>query len=771
HNIFIFDDCPAGFPDEALRQQCQKNQSDSSFTYLMDLAVINTANQRAYANVFCAICHGDSANLEPFNGLIYCDKQNIIDECGISVQDQILTHSNYNPGTRSWTLQFGSNLGAIPNCTNGILYSITCKLFIERKSLGDKNEFETSRTCPHADTIGTCDVKKALAKKSVLPVDVERFQHLCKLYTLLVVFDDKIYKNPHCAVCNGIPLNRTRCISKTDLPISSVQTSPSDQHLKSPSVRPIYFAFSKDYNESCVDSLNHCGNASDQVHDFIHNKAFNIRCGFLYQNKHGECVIRNVSRSLPTEGKDRKFGSSVPLIETFYLDEFANGSILHKQTKVVHKIDEYNIFHVGTDLTHRRYQVCFEDPPLFEYDPTQAQVFTITSWVSLVALAYHITVFTSLKRLRNQPAQNLLALACSLFITQLLLVVALDYHRSHSICMFISSCLHFFSLVAVFWLNVLSFDICRVFAQNWNARTIFEVPNPRARKLADKKRLKYYSIYAWGIPVIIVTCGHCLDMLDDWLRFYRPKYATHMCWINNANGFALFFALPACSLFLENLVIFLITLILALTRRRDLEANNTQIIVQPIQPSVALKKKKSKKGLKEDKKAPATTTKDRLRRTGATGIQALHVTGVKFKITQHLRAYEMRKIRWRFGSYVVLAVVMTTAWTLLCALIYWRKPILIYPFAVLNGLQGVIIFFLFDLKPKIYFFAFEKIVGRPHPNYKKSRLRKLKLDKSDLQSANISRADADSIKVLQSVDDAENQKIGRDAMASKSSEQ
>lgn len=85
--------------------------------------------------------------------------------------------------------------------------------------------------------------------------------------------------------------------------------------------------------------------------------------------------------------------------------------------------------------------------------------------------------------------------------------------------------------------------------------------------------------------------------------------------------------------------------------------------------------------------------------------------------------------------------------------------------------QGVIIFFLFDLKPKIYFLAFEKIVGRPHPYYKKRKLRKLKLDKSDLQSASISRAGVDSSKLLQSVDDAENQKIEREAIASKSSEQ
>lgn len=36
-------------------------------------------------------------------------------------------------------------------------------------------------------------------------------------------------------------------------------------------------------------------------------------------------------------------------------------------------------------------------------------------------------------------------------------------------------------------------------------------------------------------------------------------------------------------------------------------------------------------------------------------------------------------------------------------------------------LQGILIFALFDVKPKVYFVAYEKVVGRPHPLFHRSR--------------------------------------------------
>ena len=113
--------------------------------------------------------------------------------------------------------------------------------------------------------------------------------------------------------------------------------------------------------------------------------------------------------------------------------------------------------------------------PLFEFTNARGHrgqgnavlltLFKVMSGVSLATLAVHIVIFSGLKKLRTQPAQNLLALACALFVAQLLFLFGLDYSSSHSICIFIATLLHYFILVAFFWLNVLSYDIYRLLAR------------------------------------------------------------------------------------------------------------------------------------------------------------------------------------------------------------------------------------------------------------------------------------------------------------------
>ena len=83
-------------------------------------------------------------------------------------------------------------------------------------------------------------------------------------------------------------------------------------------------------------------------------------------------------------------------------------------------------------------------------------------YASVICLSIHIFIFTAIKKLRKPPAQNLLALTCALCPGQLLLVLALSNNTSHSICIASATFLHYFFLVAAFWMNVLHFDLCRV---------------------------------------------------------------------------------------------------------------------------------------------------------------------------------------------------------------------------------------------------------------------------------------------------------------------
>ena len=56
--------------------------------------------------------------------------------------------------------------------------------------------------------------------------------------------------------------------------------------------------------------------------------------------------------------------------------------------------------------------------------------FKATTWMSILFLGVHIFIYTSMKKLRDQPSQNLLALTVALFPIQLILTVdGLTYSR------------------------------------------------------------------------------------------------------------------------------------------------------------------------------------------------------------------------------------------------------------------------------------------------------------------------------------------------------
>ena len=83
-------------------------------------------------------------------------------------------------------------------------------------------------------------------------------------------------------------------------------------------------------------------------------------------------------------------------------------------------------------------------------------------WISIICLCIHICIHTALKKLRNPPAQNLLALTCALCPAQLITALAITFNQSPSICKIVATSLHYFYLVSAFWVTVLHFDHCRV---------------------------------------------------------------------------------------------------------------------------------------------------------------------------------------------------------------------------------------------------------------------------------------------------------------------
>ena len=174
---------------------------------------------------------------------------------------------------------------------------------------------------------------------------------------------------------------------------------------------------------------------------------------------------------------------------------------------------------------------------------------------------------------------------------------------------------------------------------------------------------RFYSMYAWGCPTLIVAVGVLLDSGSLWTA-YAPSYGSHLCWISNRSGLGLFFVLPVALLLLQNVVLFAVTV--------------NSIWNQLKAAQFALDKNQSYRPTK--------------------GKQASHVgTG---------KGGDPHKNQVRFVLYIKLALIMGLAWSFGFVAALARIPGLWYPFILFNALQGAFIFIAFDCKKKIWFLIY-----------------------------------------------------------------
>lgn len=105
-----------------------------------------------------------------------------------------------------WTRHLESN-DSLNNCTKSS-YSITCRMNIQ-----SLHPDTTSRTCltnfQIIDRCGNFWAKKGRSKQKVGDSDAL----YCSVYTMPVYNGNTLFKNPHCASCNGIKIKNTKCVS------------------------------------------------------------------------------------------------------------------------------------------------------------------------------------------------------------------------------------------------------------------------------------------------------------------------------------------------------------------------------------------------------------------------------------------------------------------------------------------------------------------------------------------------------------------------------
>uniref|UniRef100_A0A1I8MRA8 G-protein coupled receptors family 2 profile 2 domain-containing protein n=1 Tax=Musca domestica TaxID=7370 RepID=A0A1I8MRA8_MUSDO len=96
------------------------------------------------------------------------------------------------------------------------------------------------------------------------------------------------------------------------------------------------------------------------------------------------------------------------------------------------------------------------------------------------------------------------------------------------LCKLVASGIHLFYLAAFFWLNTMCFNIW------WTFRDFRPSSLERNQEVI---RLRLYSAYAWGIPLLIAAIAACVDLMPE-SALLRPGFGERnengdlVCWFN-----------------------------------------------------------------------------------------------------------------------------------------------------------------------------------------------------------------------------------------------
>jgi hypothetical protein len=204
--------------------------------------------------------------------------------------------------------------------------------------------------------------------------------------------------------------------------------------------------------------------------------------------------------------------------------EYKNHSIRIKRTGKLYTNREYRHDEFRPDLyivvcKHDTYNATNHGTMFGFFEKAPGILSTIASFLSICALAISLLTFALFSSLRNLPGCNVINLIIALIIAQILfLSQSLILMTRSSLCLMFALGIHYFYLASFFWMNVMAYDLWKTFHKGFSLY-IYDI----------RERLPFYTLYGWGMPMIIVLIGIILDVGNAKLkpcygRFFRGCY-------------------------------------------------------------------------------------------------------------------------------------------------------------------------------------------------------------------------------------------------------
>ncbi|CAH1404570.1 unnamed protein product [Nezara viridula] len=479
--IYMRTTCPPEWAEPNIRAACE-NASDNVSDPIAGIPATHPQSGITYRNLFCAICHQVTIKeLDFWHPRIEC--AGIPLKMNQNVSELIYFHEE----NKYWGINFEGRYHPCsidptpPNATETLI----------------------RRCIP--DVIKTCAVNWTNAE----------VRTSCEAYTSIVYFGDNVYRNPHCGICNSVPVQMLQCNRL-------LFRGGFDKHFSLSAFSVLF-----DLSGGPPGMTQPCD--EDQLYDPFYKKCRNVLQEFQ---------TPKYNRATDVSLKCKKF----VLQQDDYLvdDNFVYVSKYRKRFRE----GEFNIYEDG------RLEICADKIGIMlveKFDPYMGYITFAGLGVSIIFLLLHLAAFCLVPDLRNLSGKNMASLCVALLIAYTSFVAGRFFKGN--VCLVIAV-LTFYSFLASFtWMLTMSFDVWRT----------LRLATSELRVCSGKQWRKFiaYSLWSWLVPVFIVLMALWAELSPGIGADWRPGFAaTNSCWFGRSKPLLIFFAVPLAIVMLLNIVFF-----------------------------------------------------------------------------------------------------------------------------------------------------------------------------------------------------------------------
>ncbi|KAJ7380756.1 hypothetical protein OS493_007133 [Desmophyllum pertusum] len=427
--------CPPTWNDVETSRGC--TSSNYSADPLTALPVFDAAMNVTYANTYCAMCHDKTRDLHLWNLRIVYPR---------SIRHTALRDIQYP--SRMWQ--------AIP--------------------VGEVTPDRCVATPSHAHTNPDTKIKD-----------------LCRSYANGIFVqtrsDNKIFKNPHCALVAGYNLSaanvKIACGSRLDIRYP-------------PKMRSAIFVFSLH------------AKPSNSLLENIIRMDFSCSINEVYNPFKGRCMpVPTIPYSVLSNDTNKTEQCRGPHFSSNEFHILSNNSIFLRPHHKIYPNESYILVNQSLILCSnfsRNYTKWIVTPGEKEKSPAHSLALRILTYVgfslSIISLLFLLVTYFLFAELRTYPGKKVMHLSCAMIAMQSVYFASDPDVVSSAVCAVMGALLHYFILAVFLWMSVIAH----------NTQKTFSNPdvNPSNPSVIAKRRKRYirYSLLSWGFPLVVV--GICV---------------------------------------------------------------------------------------------------------------------------------------------------------------------------------------------------------------------------------------------------------------------